>query len=193
MDPMFIEPESGLIGFDEANKKMTPGNKLSEVERKRVLSVTRSPELRDLSPCQIVPLLADKGELFASESTFYRVLREEGELNHRDRSKPRTCKAPKEKTATGPCQIWSWDITWSTEVRLNDDVTTNDQCFPTLSANGSTLQATWYDRRLDPGNLLQDTFRSVSTDGGLTWDANERLSDVSTPIEFDTGDTTAWD
>ena len=59
--------------------------------------------------------------------------------------------------------------------------------FPTLSANGSTLQATWYDRRLDPGNLLQDTFRSVSTDGGLTWGANERLSDVSTPIEFDTG------
>ncbi|MEM7352316.1 MAG: sialidase family protein [Acidobacteriota bacterium] len=76
--------------------------------------------------------------------------------------------------------------TWSSELRLNDDATTNDQYFPTLSANGSTVLATWYDRRLDPANLLQDTFRRVSTDGGLTWGPNERLSDVSTPIEFDT-------
>ena len=77
--------------------------------------------------------------------------------------------------------------TWSPELRLNDDSSSSDQYFPTISANGSTLQATWYDRRLDPNNLLQDTYRRVSTDGGLTWGANERLSDVSTPIEFDEG------
>ncbi len=77
--------------------------------------------------------------------------------------------------------------TWGAELRLNDDTTTSDQYFPTISANGSTLLATWYDRRLDPGNLLQDTFRRISTDGGVTWGPNERLSDVSTPIEFDTG------
>ena len=77
--------------------------------------------------------------------------------------------------------------TWSTEKRLHDDATDRDQYFPTLAANGSILQATWYDRRLDPSNLLQDTFRSISTDGGLTWGPNERLSDVSTPIEFDPG------
>ena len=77
--------------------------------------------------------------------------------------------------------------TWSAEMRLHDDATTNDQYSPTLSTNGSILLATWYDRRLDPGNLLQDTFRRVSTDGGLTWGPNERVSDVSTPIEFDTG------
>ncbi len=75
--------------------------------------------------------------------------------------------------------------TWSTEMRLNDDATTNDQYFPTLSTNGSILQATWYDRRLDPANLLQDTFRRISTDGGLSWGPSERVSDVSTPIEFD--------
>ncbi len=77
--------------------------------------------------------------------------------------------------------------TWSAEMRLNDDATTRDQYFPTLAANGDTLLATWYDRRLDPGNLLQDTFRRVSTDSGVTWGPSERLSDESTPIEFDTG------
>ena len=76
-------------------------------------------------------------------------------------------------------------ITWSAEFRLNDDATASDQYFPTIAANGSTLQATWYDRRLDPANLLQDTFRRVSTDAGLTWGPNERVSDVSTPILFD--------
>ncbi len=77
--------------------------------------------------------------------------------------------------------------TWSTELRLHDDVTASDQYSPTISAHGTTVHATWYDRRLDPGNLLQDTFRRVSTDGGVTWGPNERLSDESTPIEFDTG------
>lgn len=97
---------------DRCGPKTAPGNKLSELERKIVLAMTRSPEFRDLSPCQIVPQLADRGQFIASESTFYRVLREENELNHRERSKPRAHKAPKAKTATGPCQIWSWDITY---------------------------------------------------------------------------------
>lgn len=75
--------------------------------------------------------------------------------------------------------------TWSTEVRLNDDATTNDQYFPTMAARGSIVHVSFYDRRLDPGNLLQDTFRVVSTDGGLTWGPNERISDESSPIQSD--------
>ena len=75
--------------------------------------------------------------------------------------------------------------TWSPEKRLNDDATTSDQYFPTLSARGNTVLTTFYDRRLDAANLLQDTFRAVSTDGGVTWGPNERVSDVSTSINLD--------
>mgnify|MGYP001713702429 CR=1 FL=1 len=39
-----------------------------------------------MAPCEIVPALADEGIYIASESTFYRVLREEKMLNHRGRS-----------------------------------------------------------------------------------------------------------
>ena len=39
-----------------------------------------------MPPCQIVPALADEGKYIASESTFYRVLREEKMQNHRGRS-----------------------------------------------------------------------------------------------------------
>lgn len=75
--------------------------------------------------------------------------------------------------------------TWSTELRLNDDATTRDQYFPTISALGTTLIATWYDRRLDAGNLRQDYYKRISTDGGLTWTPSVRVSDVSSPIRLD--------
>ena len=71
-----------------------PSNKLSEEERQKLLDVANRPEYEDLPPSKIVPLLADKGQYLASESTFYKVLREEGQLRHRHRSKPRTGARP---------------------------------------------------------------------------------------------------
>ncbi|HRC85086.1 MAG TPA: sialidase family protein, partial [Thermoanaerobaculia bacterium] len=75
-------------------------------------------------------------------------------------------------------------ITWSAPIQLND-VGSQDQYFPTVQARGTTIVASWYDRRLDPGNLRQDTYKRVSTDGGLTWGLNIRVSDVSAPIQLD--------
>ena len=57
-----------------------PPNKLGEEERRKLLEVTNSPEYEELPPSKIVPLLADKGQYLASESTFYKVLREDGQL-----------------------------------------------------------------------------------------------------------------
>lgn len=64
-----------------------------------------------MSPKQIVPTLADRGVYIASESSFYRVLRAAGQATYRNRSlapRPR----PKPLSATGPNQLWSWDITY---------------------------------------------------------------------------------
>lgn len=89
-----------------------PANALSASERAHVLRVANSPEFVDRSPKQIVPALADRGEFVASESTFYRVLRAEGQLTHRERSKPREPRPVPTHVADGPCQVWSWDITY---------------------------------------------------------------------------------
>jgi len=89
-----------------------PANKLTLAERQEVLSVANSPQYRELSPKQIVPRLADEGRYIASESTFYRTLRQESQLTHRERCRPATHRRPREKVATGPCQVWSWDITY---------------------------------------------------------------------------------
>lgn len=90
-----------------------PGNKLSDREREKVLEVVNSREFRDLSPKQIVPTLASRDVYVASESTMYRVLRQEGQLKHRERSRPATKRhKPDELVATGPAETWSWDITY---------------------------------------------------------------------------------
>ena len=91
--------------------RTSPANKLSDEERARVLEVANSPEFRDTSPKQIVPILADRGEYVASESTFYRVLRAEGLQKHRETSRQPIAR-PHAQTATGPGQVWSWDITY---------------------------------------------------------------------------------
>ena len=88
------------------------GDKLTADERQSVLNAAHREEFRDLSPRQIVPRLADAGEYIASESTFYRVLREAGELAHRGRANPRKHHRPKEHIASAPNQVWSWDNTY---------------------------------------------------------------------------------
>ncbi len=92
--------------------KTTPSNKLCASERGELLRVANSLEYRDLSPKQIVPRLADEKKYIASESTFYRVLREEKQMAHRGRAKAPRSKPPAEHCATGPRQVWSWDITY---------------------------------------------------------------------------------
>ncbi|WP_172898936.1 helix-turn-helix domain-containing protein, partial [Pseudomonas ogarae] len=65
----------------EADKRQivqreAPLNKLSAEERQAVLDAANQPGFASLTPHQIVPKLADEGIYLASESTFYRVLRE---------------------------------------------------------------------------------------------------------------------
>lgn len=101
------------VGEDgRAGQKQPPANKITTEERAEILEIVNRPEYRDLSPKQIVPLLADRGRYVASESTIYRILREEKLLTHRSASKPAKKSKPRELVATGPNQVWSWDITY---------------------------------------------------------------------------------
>jgi len=90
-----------------------PANKLTEHERARILEVCNDPEYKSLPPSQIVPILADKGEYIASESSCYRILREADQVNRRGRAEtPKTAEKPKGYKADAPNQVYSWDITY---------------------------------------------------------------------------------
>jgi len=85
---------------------------LSAQEKQSIVKISSSPEYRDLSPWQIVARLADTGRYLGSESSFYRVLKQNDLLTHRHNSKPRVHRRPKDLTARSPNQVWSWDITY---------------------------------------------------------------------------------
>ena len=77
------------------------------------MATCNDPEFASLPPSQIVPRLADQNVYIASESSFYRVLQERGQNHRRGRSRPPARrKPPTSFAATGPCEVWSWDITW---------------------------------------------------------------------------------
>ncbi len=87
------------------------GRALTEAERTDLLELMNSPEFCDVAPRQIWATLLDRGEYIAHWRTMYRILAEIGEirerrdqLHHPEYEKP-------ELLATGPNQLWSWDIT----------------------------------------------------------------------------------
>ncbi len=93
--------------------RRTPANALSPAEIAQLVKVMTSPLYAGLSPKQLVPLLADAGLYLASESTMYR-LRRRLELQAPPRAASRThvTRASVVHSASGPNQVWSWDITY---------------------------------------------------------------------------------
>ncbi|HEX6850737.1 MAG TPA: hypothetical protein VF139_04960, partial [Candidatus Polarisedimenticolaceae bacterium] len=76
--------------------------------------------------------------------------------------------------------------TWEPEIRLNDDTSTRDQWFPTLAVEGvNTVAVTWYDRRASATNTSYERYGVISLNGGASFPANERLSDVQSSVVLD--------
>lgn len=58
-------------------------------------------------------MLADEGVYLGSEASFHRVLRAQGQMQRRGRARPpRRCGPPSTHIATGPGQVWCWDVTF---------------------------------------------------------------------------------
>ena len=89
-----------------------PSHQLTINERQQILDVCNSERFKSQPPSQIVPTLADEGVYLASESSYYRVLNAENQQNHRGRSQKPCKRQPTSHCATGPSQLWSWDITY---------------------------------------------------------------------------------
>ena len=88
-----------------------PANRLSAVERLEVLAVLDQPRFVDLPPVQIYATLLDEGIYLCSISTMYRILSEHDQLVERRRIARHPARAVPELVATGPGQVYSWDIT----------------------------------------------------------------------------------
>ena len=84
---------------------------LSVAERAHVLDLLHSQDFVDLAPAQIVAKLLDTGRYVCSERTMYRILAQAHECRERRKQLRHPRYAAPELLATGPNQLWSWDIT----------------------------------------------------------------------------------
>jgi transposase InsO family protein len=109
------ETNRGLENGDARPRahRPVPAHALSAQEREQILRVANEPRFAALPPARIVPALADEGIYIASESSFSRVLRAHGQTRHRGRAKaPRRILPPSTHVATGPRQVWTWDMSY---------------------------------------------------------------------------------
>ncbi len=93
---------------DRPGGSSTPWNRLTSKERRTVLAVAR--ELPELSCRQLAAWITDNRGFSVSESTVYRILREEGLI----KSAEMQLKAGKEyhRKTTGPHQMWATDASY---------------------------------------------------------------------------------
>jgi putative transposase len=84
---------------------------LSETERQQVLEVLHSERFVDQAPPTVYATLLDEGRYLCSVRTMYRILAEADEVRERRNQLQRPSYAKPELLATGPNQVWSWDIT----------------------------------------------------------------------------------
>jgi putative transposase len=88
-----------------------PPRALSVAERRGVLDILHCDRFMDKAPEEVYATLLDEGRYLCSTRTMYRILSAAGEARLR-RNQLRHPKHKKpELVATGPNQVWSWDIT----------------------------------------------------------------------------------
>ena len=92
-------------------RRLSPPRALTVVEHQTVLDVLHAPRFLDLAPAQVYATLLDEGTYHCAERTMYRVLAAQGEGRERRAQRRGPIYAAPELLATGPNQLWSWDIT----------------------------------------------------------------------------------
>lgn len=84
---------------------------LSAQEQQAVLDVLHSQRFVDQAPAQIYATLLDEGTYLCSIRTMYRILEANDEVHERRNQRRHPAYSAPELLATGPNQVWSWDIT----------------------------------------------------------------------------------
>jgi putative transposase len=80
-------------------------------ERRQVLTLLNDDRFAELPPAEVYATLLDEGKYVCSIRTMYRVLQENAQVKERRRQLQHPRYQAPELLATGPNQLWSWDIT----------------------------------------------------------------------------------
>ena len=84
---------------------------LTDDQTNEIIEVLNSERFCDQAPAQVWATLLDEGRYLASISTMYRILRSRHQVRERRQQARHPAHLKPELVATGPNQVWSWDIT----------------------------------------------------------------------------------
>ena len=107
---------------------------LSAAEQQAILDVLHSDRFVDLAPAEVWATLLDEGVYLGSQSMFYRLLRQAGEVRERRRQATHPATVKPELVANGPNAVWSWDITKSRGPAEWNPVAESDRFIPVLGS-----------------------------------------------------------
>jgi putative transposase len=95
-----------------ARKERKPSPRaLSADERRAVVATLNSERFAEKAPAQVHAVLLDEKQYLCSPRTMYRILAEHDQVRERRAQCRHPVYKKPELVATGPNQVWSWDIT----------------------------------------------------------------------------------
>lgn len=106
-----VSPPARAVALIPHAERQKPPSTLSETERAVVLETINRPSYADLSICQIWARELDEDRYLCSMSTMYRIARAAGQVRERRALATHPAKKIPELLATGPSEVWTWDIT----------------------------------------------------------------------------------
>ncbi len=105
------EPRVRVV-IEAPGPRPSPPRTLGTDERQQVLALLNSARFVDRAPKAVyAELLDEEGTYLCSWRTMYRILAEAQEVRERRNQLRHPAYAKPELLATGPNQVWSWDIT----------------------------------------------------------------------------------
>lgn len=108
-------PRSSYYRAQQPKKEMqprpAPARALKPAEQEALCQELNSPRFQDCAPREVYATLLDEGIYLCSWRTMYRVLQAQDQVRERRDQLIHPVYTKPELLATGPNQLWSWDLT----------------------------------------------------------------------------------
>jgi putative transposase len=105
------EVPEDVVAARRSRRRSAQPRALTSEERNAVRETLYSPEYRDQPPAEVYAALLEEGRYLGSLSTFHRILRADAAQGERRQQRPAQHHAIPRLCATGPNEVWTWDIT----------------------------------------------------------------------------------
>jgi putative transposase len=149
----------------EPKPRPTPERALKPEEKEQVLQVLNSEQFQDSAPREVYATLLDDNKYLCHWRTMYRILKGRQQVRERrDQLRHPTYTKP-ELLATGPNQLWSWDIT-----KLRGPVKWTYYYLYTILDIFSRYVPGWLIATCESASLAKQLIAETCTKQGITLD-----------------------